>query len=35
MAPCRRIEIDLFFSSYMKLKAEWIRDLNIQPDMLI
>ena len=28
------MQIDLFLSSFTKLKSEWIKDLHIKPDVL-
>ena len=34
MSTCRRMKIDPYLSPYQKLKAKWIKDLNIKPDAL-
>ena len=33
-SACRRMQIDPFLSSYIKLKYKWIKDLHIKPDTL-
>ena len=31
-SACRRIQIDPYLSSCIKLKSKWIKDLNIKPN---
>ena len=34
MSACRRMQIDMYLSSYRKLKSKWIKDLNVKLDRL-
>ena len=34
MSTCRIMNVDLYTSSYIKLKSKWIKDLNIKPDTI-
>jgi hypothetical protein len=34
MSVCRRMHVDPYLSSSIKLKAKWIKNLNIKPETL-
>jgi hypothetical protein len=34
MSACRRIQVDPYLLSCIKLKAKWVKNLNIKPDIL-